>query len=125
MKEFYRFCSVALLCFSVLLSPASVEAQYYSKRTITDPSSASGAYTGGYYEFLPPGYDPNGTKLYPIMIFNHGSGEQGDGSTVQLARVLANGPPKLINNGTFPTSFTVNGQTFTFIVIAPQFSTEG
>jgi hypothetical protein len=128
MKEFYRFCLKGLLCLAVVftvLPGGKAQAQYYSKRTITDPSSASGAYTGGYYEFLPPGYDPNGTKLYPIMIFNHGSGEQGDGSTAQLARVLANGPPKLINNGTLPTSFTVNGQTFSFIVIAPQFSTEG
>jgi dienelactone hydrolase len=128
MKEFYAFFLRALLCLAVFhtaLPGSEARAQYYSKRTITDPSSASGAYTGGYYEFLPPGYDPNGTRLYPIMIFNHGSGEFGDGSTAQLARVLTNGPPKLINNGTFPTSFTVNGKTFTFIVIAPQFSTEG
>ena len=128
MKELYSFFLKALLCLAVAhvaLPGSEARAQYYSKRTITDPSSASGAYTGGYYEFLPPGYNPNGTTLYPIMIFNHGSGEQGDGSTAQLARVLANGPPKLINNGTFPTSFTVNGQTFSFIVIAPQFNTEG
>ena len=128
MKEFYSFFLKALLCLVIIhgvLPGSEARAQYYTKRTITDPSSASGAYTGGYYEFLPPGYDPNGTKLYPIMIFNHGSGENGDGSTAQLASVLAHGPPQLINNGSFPASFTVNGQTFSFIVIAPQFSTQG
>lgn len=31
------------------------------------------------------------------------------------------GRPHLINEGEFPDSFTVNGQTFSFIVITPQF----
>jgi hypothetical protein len=42
--------------------------------------------------------------------------------------VLRNGPPKLISQGTFPASFTVNNENFKFIVISPQFNewpTEG
>ena len=54
------------------------------------------------------------------MVFIHGLGELGNGGT-DLPKVLANGPPKLINNGLFPASFTVNSQQFSFIVISPQF----
>ncbi|HTE25988.1 PKD domain-containing protein [Flavitalea sp.] len=75
----------------------------------------------GFYEYLPQGYD-QGSASYPLIIFFHGAGERGDGSPSQLPRILSNGVPKMINNGTFPTSFTVNGQTHKFIVISPQFT---
>jgi dienelactone hydrolase len=74
----------------------------------------------GFYEYLPQGYT-SGTATYPLIIFLTGIGEFGDGSTSQLPLVLKNGIPKLINAGTFPVSFTVNGQIFKFIVITPQF----
>jgi hypothetical protein len=51
MKEFYSFFLKALLCLAIFhtaIPGSEARAQYYSKRTITDPSSASGAYTGGY-----------------------------------------------------------------------------
>jgi dienelactone hydrolase len=79
------------------------------------------ANTNAFYEYLPQGYSSTGTATYPLILFLHGMGELGDGSTANLPKVLRNGPPKLINNGTFPTSFTVNGQTHRFIVISPQF----
>lgn len=47
----------------------------------------------GYYEYLPPHYG-NGA-LYPLLIFRHGIGENGNGTT-ELQKVLVNGPPKLI-----------------------------
>jgi dienelactone hydrolase len=75
--------------------------------------------SGGFYEYLPQGYN-TGTLNYPLIVFIHGLGEVGNG-TSQLPLVLNNAIPKLINQGTFPTSFTVNGQTFRFIVISPQF----
>lgn len=73
-----------------------------------------------FYEYLPAGYPAAGQK-YPLLIFIHGAGETGQGTTTSLPLVLRNGPPKLINNGTFPTSFTVNNQTHRFIVLSPQF----
>src|SRR5882757_3847863 len=117
MKEFYRFCSVVVVFLALSLIPRSgVQAQYYSEA----PRQVSiNANCGGFYEFLPPGYS-TGSGTYPIMIFLHGAGEVGNGGS-DLSRVLANGPPKLITAGTFPTSFTVNGKAFTFIVICPQF----
>ncbi|MEO6638374.1 MAG: T9SS type A sorting domain-containing protein [Ginsengibacter sp.] len=78
--------------------------------------------SNAYYEYLPQGYSAAGNQKYPLMIFVHGSGETGDGSPSQLNRVLRNGPPKLINQGNFPTSFDVNGHSFSFIVLSPQFT---
>lgn len=60
----------------------------------------------GYMEQLPAGYDP--TKLYPALIFLHGSGERGDGSESDLQKLLSNGPLK---------KYTSNTQ---FIILAPQ-----
>ncbi len=65
----------------------------------------------GYYEYLPDGY--GGGTRYPLIIFFHGLGERGNGST-ELARVLKHGPPKLI----------ANGKDFPAIVISPQLSTQ-
>lgn len=75
--------------------------------------------SGGYYEYVPPSY-ASSRDSFPLLIFIHGIGELGNGTT-QLPAVLRNGVPKLINNGTFPTSFTVNGKSFSFIVASPQF----
>jgi dienelactone hydrolase len=79
-------------------------------------------YTNGYYEYLPKGYDPNGSQLYPLILFLHGGGDIGDGSAEQLSRLLKVGLTKQISYGDFPTSFTVNGKSFSFIIIAPQFT---
>ncbi len=76
--------------------------------------------SGGYYEYLPEGYN-SGTQQYSLILFIHGMGELGDGSAAQLPRVLRHGPPKLINQNIFPKSFTVNGQTHRFVIISPQF----
>lgn len=78
--------------------------------------------SNAFYEYLPQGYSPNSSQKYPLMIFIHGSGEIGDGSKSQLKKVLKHGPPKAIEEGKFPNSFTVNGQTFRYIVLSPQFS---
>lgn len=78
--------------------------------------------TNGYYEYLPDDYTTNTSANYPLLIFFPGIGEVGNGSAAELPRVLANGTPKQIQQGIFPRSFTVNGQTFKFIVLTPQFT---
>ena len=77
--------------------------------------------THGFYEYLPKGYSASGTQTWPLIVALHGVGEEGDGSTGSLPMILRHGPAKVIDQGIFPTSFTVNGQTFSFIVISPQF----
>ncbi len=69
----------------------------------------------GYYVYLPGGYNDVANK-YPLLIFLHGKGERGDGSSSQsvLDKVLVNGPPKLIKNKQWDP-------TYPMIVVSPQF----
>ncbi|MCW3119741.1 MAG: hypothetical protein JWM28_3823 [Chitinophagaceae bacterium] len=59
-----------------------------------------------YLLYLPEGYGTDTTLRWPLMIFLHGSGESG----VDLEKVKAHGPPKLIEAG----------KKFPFIVVSPQ-----
>ncbi len=47
----------------------------------------------GFYQFLPPDYNQD-TKTHPLIIFLHGAGEKGDGTT-QLKNACWNGVPRL------------------------------
>ena len=74
---------------------------------------------GGYQEALPARYDST-TKKYPLLIFIHGVGELGNGSSdLWLAANI--GTPGLIKNNRFPPNFIVNGKNYSFIVLSPQF----
>lgn len=75
---------------------------------------------GGYLESLPVIYNNDTAKKFPLLIFLHGSGETGNGSQAQLDNVASNGIPKLIKEGKFPSTFNVNGEEFSFIVVSPQ-----
>jgi hypothetical protein len=78
--------------------------------------------SGGFYDYLPVNYNaPGNTQKYPLICFSQGLGELGNGSEGELPKILWVGLPALINNGAFPATFTVNGETFSFIVISPQF----
>lgn len=70
--------------------------------------SANGNSMGfGYYEYLPT--DFNASQTFPVVIFFHGLGERGNGSS-DLNNLLMWGPPKAINEG----------QDFPSIIISPQ-----
>jgi predicted peptidase len=73
----------------------------------------------GFYSCVPARYFESESK-YPLIIFFHGGGQYGDGST-QLFKVLQDGIPKLQEEKKFPPSFAVNGRAFSFITISPQF----
>lgn len=64
----------------------------------------------GFYEYLPPGYSD--AQRYPLLIFVHGLGENGNGGT-ELSRVLQNGPPRLIDRDNWDASLP-------FVVLSPQ-----
>ncbi|PCC73796.1 hypothetical protein [Nannocystis exedens] len=64
----------------------------------------------GYWEYTPPGY--GGGEKYPLMIFLHGIGENGNGDS-ELDKVPNNGPPKLQKNDQWDTSLP-------FVVLSPQ-----
>jgi Predicted peptidase len=120
MKNYYLLTRSGFVAFVVLLCSFQIgfAQSYPTQNAVQSPLST---YVKGYYEWLPADYQSNATKKYPLIVFIHGIGECGNGTT-QLSKVLVNGPPKLIQQQKFPTSFTVNGQEFSFIVISPQFT---
>ncbi|MBV4357062.1 PKD domain-containing protein [Pinibacter aurantiacus] len=72
----------------------------------------------GFYEYKPTDYSKS--KKYPLIIFLHGIGERGNGTT-DLPRVLANATPRMIRAGNTMT-FTnpKTGVKETFLVLTPQ-----
>jgi poly(3-hydroxybutyrate) depolymerase len=74
----------------------------------------------GYFEYLPPNYPTSGS--FPLIVFLHGVGEKGNGTT-DLYKVLKNGPPYQISIGAWPIK-NPNGNypSKEFIVISPQSS---
>lgn len=74
----------------------------------------------GFYEYKPTNYNASPTTKYPLIIFLHGLGERGNGTT-ELTRVAANAIPRYIRDGD-PMTFTWNGKTETFLVLSPQLS---
>ncbi|MET0635092.1 MAG: T9SS type A sorting domain-containing protein [Chitinophagaceae bacterium] len=113
-KLFFLFSVLAII---QIVIPFSAKAQVLTPKYVSMTAN-----TNGYYEYLPQGYNPSASTTYPVIITMHGTGEMGPGNSSSLSKLLNNGPIRTINQGKFPTSFTVNGQTFKFIVIAPQFT---
>jgi predicted esterase len=54
----------------------------------------------GFWEYLPPGYGSGAD--FPLLVFFHGLGENGDGSEGALASVLVTGLPALLANDQWP-----------------------
>ncbi len=77
---------------------------------------------GGYYLGLPPQYHEN-TDSVPLLFFLHGLGQMGNGQD-HLPYLLYDGIGKLLKDNRLPTSFKVNGEDRSFIIVSPQFSTQ-
>lgn len=93
-------------------------------QTLTPKYISTTTLSNGYYEYLPQGYDPASNKTYPLLFCFGGYGENGDGSPGQLPYVINvwGTTGWQINQGIFPTSFTVNGQPQKFVILFPQFT---
>ncbi len=85
----------------------------------------------GYLLYLPPGYDANAAKRWPLILFLHGSGERG----TNLAAVSVHGPPKLVKkNPPAPKNETAEARASreaatkllaeNFIIVSPQCPTD-
>lgn len=85
---------------------AGLSSTRHTKRPLGTTSA-----TAGYWEYLPPAYG-SGVD-FPLMVFYHGIGENGDGSAAALDSVPANGPPMLINADQWPNDRP-------FVVLSPQ-----
>jgi len=96
-----------------------------SPQSLTAKPVGISQHINGYYEYLPVGYSTDtGNTKYPLVLFFHGSGEMGNGST-DLAKVMIHGPLKYINSSNFPEKFTIGGKVYKFIIIAPQLNSTG
>ncbi len=105
-----------LILILVLLAPVFVSAQQVPKGL-----TASNGVFIGFYEYKPTDYAVQTSTNYPLIIFLHGIGERGNGTT-DLPSVLANAIPRYINSG-HPMRFFWNGKWETFLVLSPQLST--
>jgi len=114
----FRGSLLTLSVFIIMvLASSKVFAQYQTAR-LFDGNNPD---IKGYLEYLPDDYTTNPNQKYPVLIFLHGLGELGNGTT-QISSVAVNGPPKIIAAGQWPSSFPVNGVNYKFIVISPQSS---
>jgi predicted peptidase len=86
-----------------------------------------GTTIAGFYEALPASYSDSTdtSRTYPLLINVTGAGERGDGSVLELPKVLKPyGPAKLLNEGKFPKDFYVQQRYFAYIVLSIQMVTD-
>src|SRR5687767_1334974 len=103
-----------------LLSVAMLLALATNAQQVEKSLTASNGVFIGFHEYKPANYNTNTTTKYPLIIFLHGIGERGNGTT-QLANVAGTAIPRYIKDGD-PMTFTWNGKTETFLVLSPQLS---
>ena len=96
------------------------------------PNTNIGSFFKGYLEYTPPGYDPGGTQMYPLILYFHGIGEAGPGTSSSLCSILTllNPPtdnnaadiplPERIERGELPT-VSSGGNSYSYIVLSPQY----
>ncbi len=90
-----------------------------AKPTAVDIIETVNSNIGGFRASIPVLYSKT-DKAYPLIIFIHGIGELGNGTT-ELSRVANIGISSLVTKKTLPASFKVNNENFSFIVVSPQF----
>ncbi|MEO8584317.1 MAG: PKD domain-containing protein, partial [Flavitalea sp.] len=116
----YLFRTLLLVCvLSVFQGTAS--AQVPAPFTQEHINASTGDYLG-FLQYKPADYNQQPNTKYPLIIFLHGIGERGNG-TSQLRNVTCCGLPRIIKLG-HKMKFTWNGKTESFVVIAPQCPTK-
>lgn len=107
-----RFYGIALACVAIFLLSCSgpttnglvtLPAENGgSHQRITLDTSADADIPYGTWLYKPGNWEAT-TVGYPLLVFLHGSGEKGNSSTdpAVLDKVLVNGPPKMISNGSW------------------------
>ena len=93
----------------------------YRHRLVTNvPISTN---VNGFGELLPKDYNPSSTKKHPLIINLHGRGGAGPGNDPYwICLAVCEGLPLKIENNLVNDFETVNGQTYSFIVLTPQYS---
>lgn len=128
IRIFRFFCSLSLLSLLFLdlhaqvdQCPSCWQAVFRQKMVFNQniPSSS----IRGYVEFLPNGYNPNGTQKYPLIINFHGIAVMGSGNSQESVCLTAcEGINIKLEQYRFPESVVHNGTTYQFIVLSPQYN---
>src|SRR5450755_1533145 len=113
MRTILRAC---MLYLSMVSFHSAIFSQQVAKSI---PNSTSPDGIIGFLQFTPSDY---GSQKHPLIIFLHGIGERGNGTT-QLNSITANAIPKFCAAGA-SMRFTANGQTSSFVVLSPQLSVQ-
>lgn len=106
-----------LFCAAAFLMTLSVNAQQQVARENVIVSSQ----VHGFWEYLPADYNSNPDKKYPLLVEWHGVGEAGNGSLPALEMARIHGVARVVKAGLFPKTVTFNGQSYSFIVLSPQY----
>lgn len=84
MKKCIELCLIISIIFSLSVFTVTAGAVESREITISTVSAVTDAHTfrmGNvslpYRIYYPTGYDPNGTKEYPVLLYLHGAGERG------------------------------------------------
>ena len=113
MRTTFKTIVAATILLSFFVSAVSQQVA----KSIPNSTSPDGII--GFLQFTPSDY---GSQKHPLIIFLHGIGERGNGTT-QLNSVTANAIPKFCAAGA-SMRFTANGQTSSFVVLSPQLSVQ-
>jgi hypothetical protein len=93
----------------------------FSQQVAKGLTASNGQFVG-FYQFTPLDYSQNPTKKYPVIIFLHGIGERGNGTT-ELNWITWHAIPRIIAaGGTMTYTNPLTGQKESFIVLSPQLS---
>ena len=85
----------SIVLFAVFLgglAPASVSSAAETQTVASFETTITKAVGYRYLLALPTGYDASADKVWPMILFLHGSGERGS----DVWRVAIHGPPKLL-----------------------------
>lgn len=114
MKKLVLVTIVGLIATTAYSQAPSSNSDLKNTKTVTRELGK----VDGYLEHLPPGYHTS-TKKYPLIVYLHGTGERGNGSS-DLYKIARVGAPSRRAEENGSLCFTVNGVKECFIVISPQ-----
>lgn len=112
MRNFTYLVRATVLCI-LLAAGATASAQQVQKSFVMSTGEKI-----GFHEFTPADYATEDNVKHPFILFLHGIGERGNGTT-DLWKVARIGLPQMLRDG-FKAKITWNGKTETFIVLSPQ-----
>ncbi|HUR12489.1 MAG TPA: PHB depolymerase family esterase [Flavitalea sp.] len=112
-------CRKEIIWADLLPPPAPQEIIETQPAKLIPVSATINAKTKGFYLAQPVGYDQS-TKRYPLIVWIHGAGQFGNG-TSDLTVILREGIPKMFADKKIAPNYKVGTENLSFMLAAPQF----